>query len=106
MGAIEPSKAFTGAVIDNWYALNLSSNLTTGLGKWSTEDIANFLGCYLSEPKAHIFFATPDDELSLKKFKKLDHIIRNSFCLHGFKKMRVTAINIAFGEPYRLPPIE
>ncbi len=43
MGAIEPSKAFTGAVIDNWYALNLSSNLTTGLGKWSTEDIANYL---------------------------------------------------------------
>jgi len=43
MGAIEPSKAFTGAVIDNWYALNLSSNLTTGLGTWSTQDIANYL---------------------------------------------------------------
>ena len=43
MGAIEPSKVFTGAVIDNWYALNLSSNLTTGLGTWSTQDIADYL---------------------------------------------------------------
>jgi len=43
MGAIEPSKAFTGAVIDSWYALNLSSNLTTGLGTWSAQDIATYL---------------------------------------------------------------
>jgi mono/diheme cytochrome c family protein len=43
MGAIKPSKEFTGAVIDGWYALNLTSDPITGLGKWSTQEIANYL---------------------------------------------------------------
>lgn len=36
--------------------------------RWDKEDIANFLGCYLSEPKPHIFFDAPDRPLSLAKF--------------------------------------
>ncbi|MBU3587894.1 cytochrome c [Polynucleobacter sp. 31A-FELB] len=43
MGAIKPSKEFTGAVIDGWYALNLTSNPLTGLGNWSAQDIASYL---------------------------------------------------------------
>ncbi|ANI99924.1 hypothetical protein A8O14_07490 [Polynucleobacter wuianus] len=43
MGAIEQSKAFTGALVDGWFALNLTSNLRTGLGSWSAGDIANYL---------------------------------------------------------------
>lgn len=43
LGGIEQSKAFTGALIDGWFALNLTSNLTTGLGTWSAADIANYL---------------------------------------------------------------
>lgn len=38
--------------------------------RWDKDDIANFLGCYLSEPKPHIYFDTPDPELSLEKFKQ------------------------------------
>lgn len=38
--------------------------------RWDKQDIANFLGCYLSEPKAHIFFNAPEPELSLSKFKQ------------------------------------
>lgn len=38
--------------------------------RWDRGDIANFLGCYLSEPKPHIFFDAPETELSLKKFEK------------------------------------
>lgn len=36
--------------------------------RWDREDIANFLGCYLSEPKPHIFFDAPERPLSLAKF--------------------------------------
>lgn len=43
MGAIKTSKEFTGAVIDGWYALNLTSNPLTGLGNWSAQDIASYL---------------------------------------------------------------
>lgn len=36
---------------------------------WDKDDIANFLGSYLSEPKPHIFFDPPDHALSLIKFR-------------------------------------
>lgn len=36
--------------------------------KWGKSDIANFLGGYLSEPKPHIFFESPEKALTLKKF--------------------------------------
>ena len=54
MGAIKTSKAYTGATIDGWYALNLTSNPLTGLGKWSVEDIARFLktGSYANKTTA------------------------------------------------------
>ena len=38
--------------------------------RWDREDIANFLGCYLSEPKPHIFFAAPERPLSPAKFRQ------------------------------------
>ena len=36
--------------------------------KWDVEDIANFLGCYLSEPKPHIFFESPAKPLTEVRF--------------------------------------
>jgi len=36
--------------------------------QWDDEDVANFLGSYLSEPKPHIFFDTPAKSLSADRF--------------------------------------
>ncbi len=36
--------------------------------QWDNEDVANFLGCYLSEPKSHIYFDAPEKPLSAAKF--------------------------------------
>ena len=38
--------------------------------KWDDEDIANFLGCYLSEPKPHIFFDAPAKPLTQERFEQ------------------------------------
>jgi 50S ribosomal protein L16 3-hydroxylase len=38
--------------------------------RWDRDDIANFLGCYLSEPKPHVFFDAPVRPLSLAKFRQ------------------------------------
>ena len=38
--------------------------------RWDREDIANFLGCYLSEPKPHIFFDAPERPPSRTKFRQ------------------------------------
>jgi mono/diheme cytochrome c family protein len=43
LGGIEQDKAWTGATIDGWFALNLTSALHTGLGTWAAEDIAMYL---------------------------------------------------------------
>lgn len=38
--------------------------------RWDNEDVANFLGSYLSEPKPHIFFDAPDKPLARARFAK------------------------------------
>ncbi len=38
--------------------------------QWGKRDIADFLGCYLSEPKSHIFFAPPARPLSRTRFEQ------------------------------------
>jgi 50S ribosomal protein L16 3-hydroxylase len=38
--------------------------------RWEKHEIADFLGCYLSEPKAHIYFDPPDAPLSRKRFAR------------------------------------
>lgn len=43
LGGIDKDKAYTGATIDGWFALNLSSNLHTGLGSWTAAEIATYL---------------------------------------------------------------
>ena len=41
--------------------------------KWDDEDIANFLGCYLSEPKPHIYFEAPAKPLTQERFGQVLH---------------------------------
>jgi len=41
--------------------------------RWDDEDVANFLGCYLSEPKPHIFFEAPSRPLSQDRFEQALH---------------------------------
>jgi 50S ribosomal protein L16 3-hydroxylase len=38
--------------------------------KWDKSDIGEFLGCYLSEPKAHIFFDAPEKPWTQKRFQQ------------------------------------
>ncbi|MES2206429.1 MAG: cupin domain-containing protein [Pseudomonadota bacterium] len=35
---------------------------------WSKSDVARFVGCYLTEPKATVFFDAPESPMSLKRF--------------------------------------
>ncbi len=43
LGGIEKSKDFNGAVIDGWFALDLTSDIATGLGSWTVDEIATYL---------------------------------------------------------------
>lgn len=39
--------------------------------KWDDEDVANFLGCYLSDPKPHIYFEAPARPLTQARFSEV-----------------------------------
>ena len=43
LGGIEKDKAYTGATVDGWFALNLTSELHAGLGSWTVDQIATYL---------------------------------------------------------------
>lgn len=36
--------------------------------RWSSEDVARFLGCHLTEPKAHVLFARPPRPLAAREY--------------------------------------
>jgi mono/diheme cytochrome c family protein len=42
-GATVDSKAYEGAVIDGWYAPNISSGMVEGIGTWSVQDLVAYL---------------------------------------------------------------
>ena len=43
LGGIERSKDFEGAVIDGWFALDLTADIATGLGSWTVNEISSYL---------------------------------------------------------------
>jgi mono/diheme cytochrome c family protein len=55
LGAIEKDKAFTGATIDGWFALNLTEKMNTGLGSWSVDQIATYLKSGANKGKSTAF---------------------------------------------------
>jgi len=42
LGGIEKSKQMSGAVIDGWFALDLTSDISTGLGGWTVDQLATY----------------------------------------------------------------
>jgi mono/diheme cytochrome c family protein len=43
LGGIEKRSDFAGAAVDGWFALDLTSDIVTGLGTWTVADIATYL---------------------------------------------------------------
>jgi 50S ribosomal protein L16 3-hydroxylase len=41
--------------------------------RWDAAFMERFIGCYLSEPKAHVFFEAPQAPLTRKRFERLLH---------------------------------
>jgi mono/diheme cytochrome c family protein len=43
LGGIEKKKEFTGALNDGWFGVDLTSDIATGLGGWTIDEIASYL---------------------------------------------------------------
>jgi mono/diheme cytochrome c family protein len=82
LGGIEKSKDYAGAVIDGWFALDLTSDIATGLGAWSIADIATYLRTGVGKdrtttlgPMAEVIrnstrYLTDDDRLAMAEYLK------------------------------------
>ena len=69
--------------------------------KWTRQDVASFIGCYFSEPKATVIFDAPDRPLSEENF--VAKATRSGLRLN-IKTMLLYAANTYYinGEPHRL----
>ena len=82
---------------------NLQANIYEALSgiTWKHTDIADFLGRYLSEPKAHVYFDAPD-EISLAEFTK--KLAKQSIALNLKSQLLFTQNNFYMnGEPLAVP---
>lgn len=82
LGGIEKSKAFQGAVIDGWFALDLTSDMATGLGAWTAAEIAGYLKTGVRRDKTTVLgpmaevvrnstrFLTDEDRLAMAEYLK------------------------------------
>lgn len=82
LGGIEQSKDFAGAVVDGWFALNLTSSLVTGLGSWSAQELAGYLKTGVAKEKTttlgpmalvirdSLQYLTDEDRLAMAEYLK------------------------------------
>ncbi|MHB1175426.1 MAG: JmjC domain-containing protein [Sulfuriferula sp.] len=91
--------------------------------RWSSKEVADFLGCYLTEPKSHQFFEPPDQPLSKAGFNRRalqsgvhlaaqsqmlfrkGNFFLNGECI-GFKEGSARAVLQALADRRRLVPEE
>jgi mono/diheme cytochrome c family protein len=51
LGGIEKAKAMSGALIDGWFALDLTSDISTGLGDWPAQELATYFKTGVAKDK-------------------------------------------------------
>ncbi|MCC6198390.1 MAG: cytochrome c, partial [Burkholderiales bacterium] len=83
LGGIEKRKQFSGATIDGWFALDLTSDIATGLGDWSIEELAAYFKTGVAKGKAttlgpmaevirnSLSHLTDDDRRAMAEYLKL-----------------------------------
>jgi len=55
LGGIDKSKEFSGALNDGWFGVDLTSDIATGLGSWTVDEIATYLKTGASKGKTTAF---------------------------------------------------
>ncbi|WP_418646883.1 JmjC domain-containing protein [Thauera butanivorans] len=72
--------------------------------RWSRADIEEFVGAYLTEPKAHVFFEPPEQTLSRKAFERA--VRARGFALDARSLLLFSAAGFHLnGEPLEFAPV-
>jgi mono/diheme cytochrome c family protein len=101
-GAIEKDRSFTGARIDDWFALNLTSDLRSGLGSWDVDEIADFLKTGTSRRKG-VTALGPMQEVVHNSLQYLeeDDVQAIAVYIHALPTHATNVAALSSGDPHR-----
>lgn len=91
-GATEPSKAMTGAVIDGWYAPNLTSDLGQGIGRWSVDELAGFLRTGVAKPDPATKAPDPSGAPETAALGPMAEVVHDSLSKLALSDLRAMAV--------------
>ncbi|MDX1431018.1 MAG: cytochrome c [Gammaproteobacteria bacterium] len=102
-GGIEKDRMFTGAEVDDWFALNLTDDLRSGLGAWSVDEIVTFLKTGYSKQKGVSAFG-PMEEVVHNSLQYLtdDDLRAIAAYLHSIPARATSAAALSYTEPNRV----
>lgn len=101
-GAIDKDRAFTGADIDGWFALNLTTDLRSGLGSWNIDEIADFLKTGASKSKG-VTALGPMQEVvhNSLQYLKEDDIKAIALYIHELPAQPTSTAALSYRDPHR-----
>lgn len=101
-GAIEKNRRFTGADVDDWFALNLTADLRSGLGTWSVDEIVGFLKTGYSKKKGVSAFGPMEEVVhnSLEYLKNED-LEAIAVYLRSIPALATSSAALSYAEPRR-----
>lgn len=101
-GAIEKDRAFTGAAVDDWFALNLTGDLRSGLGTWTVDEIVGFLKSGATKRKGVSAFGPMEEVVH----NSLEYLTENDLraiatYLHSIPALATRSAALSYAEPRR-----
>lgn len=94
LGAVKSKQDFYGAKLDNWIAPDLTSNERAGLGGWSLDDVAEYLG---NGRNAHAGAGGPMADVVTYSTSLMSDEDRRAMAV--YLKSRMSSPNILHGRP-------
>lgn len=97
-GAKEHKEALTGAIVDGWYAPNLTDDLTAGLGDWSVDELATYLATGEAPP------AKSGEGPATAALGPMAEVVHQSLSQLAASDLRAMAVYLKDRPPKEAPP--
>jgi mono/diheme cytochrome c family protein len=91
-GATEPSQAMTGAIVDGWYAPNLTADLDQGVGRWSVDELAHFLGTGVAPAALNDTEPDPGTAPATEALGPMAEVVHDSLSKLALSDLRAMAV--------------
>jgi len=91
-GATEPAEAMTGAIVDGWYAPNLTADLGEGLGRWTVDELASFLQTGIAPAALNADEPDPGNAPATEALGPMAEVVHDSLSKLALSDLRAMAV--------------